>query len=267
MIAGAPDGRVRDGQAPDLHASGVPLVVDVDGTLLATDLLHEATLQLVVQHPLQVVRIPGWLAQGKAVLKARLADHVDPGIDLVPLRAEVLLLMREAQAAGRPVYLASASDRRYVAALAERVGGIAGVFGSEDQVNLSGDAKAARLVGEFGAQGFDYVGDAAVDMPVWRAARRPLVVARSDGFAARTLAALPHAEIVARPRATLRSYVRALRTYQWAKNILLFLPMIAGHRFDIQTTALTMMGFGCFCLAASSAYVINDLLDLPSDRT
>lgn len=245
----------------------VALVVDVDGTLLLTDLLHESALQFVAAHPLQLFRLPGWLLGGKAHLKTRLADHVDPGVDTAPLREEVVATIRKAQAEGRPVYLASASDRRLVEKLADRLGGLAGVFGTEaGAVNLAGNAKAARLVEAFGEGGYDYIGDNAVDFPVWRSARKALVVAHSDGFAARVTSAFPEAEILARPRPALRGYLRALRLHQWAKNVLLFLPLIAGHRFELEALAATIAGFLCFCFAASSAYVINDLLDLPGDR-
>jgi 4-hydroxybenzoate polyprenyltransferase/phosphoserine phosphatase len=250
----------------NLSDAAVPLVVDVDGTLVITDLLHEAALQFVASQPLQAYRIAVWLAAGKANLKSRLADRVSPGIETVPLREEVLALIREAQSEGRPVYLASASDRRYVQALAERIGGIAGVFGTESGTNLAGKAKADRLVRAFGAKGYDYVGDGLVDFAVWRSARKPLAVAHSAGFAARVLDAFPDAAIVARPRTALLAYVSALRVHQWAKNVLVFLPMIAGHRFEWDAIAATLLGFLCFCCAASSAYVINDLLDLPGDR-
>jgi 4-hydroxybenzoate polyprenyltransferase len=93
-----------------------------------------------------------------------------------------------------------------------------------------------------------------------------LLVAHSDAFAGQVQAAFPDTEVVARPRPGLRSYLRALRPHQWAKNILLLLPMFAGHRFDLHTLWVTGLAFACFCLSASSAYVINDLLDLPADR-
>jgi 4-hydroxybenzoate polyprenyltransferase len=257
---------VRATNFPGTTEEDLPLVVDVDGTLVATDLLQEAALQFVARYPLQIYRLALWLADGKNNLKTQLAARVNPGIETVPLRAEVLALIRDAQAIGRPVYLASASDRRYIEQLAERIGGIAGVFGTDIGTNLAGDAKSDRLVAAFGVKGYDYVGDRPIDFAVWRSARKPLVVIHSANFGAKMLRAFPEAEVVARPRAGFRDYVHALRTYQWAKNVLLFLPMIAGHRFDPETIAATSLGFLCFCLAASSAYVINDLLDLPGDR-
>ena len=243
-----------------------PLVVDVDGTLVRTDLLQEAALQFLARFPWKIGLLVGWLMGGKAKLKAELAAHVDPGIDSVPLRAETIELIHEAQARGRPVYLASASDRRYVEALAERIGGIAGVFATDAQTNLAGAAKARRLEAEFGAGGYDYVGDQPVDFPVWKSARRQIAVSHSRGFTARLRAAFPEAQVIAEPRAPVRAYLKALRPHQWAKNVLVFLPTIAGHQFDVGSLAASGLAFACFCMAASSAYLINDLLDLPGDR-
>jgi 4-hydroxybenzoate polyprenyltransferase/phosphoserine phosphatase len=244
----------------------IALVVDVDGTLVKTDLLYEAVLQFVARYPLQTPRILQWLALGKSNLKTRLADRVNPGIATVPLRFEVLNLIQDAQAEGRPVYLASASDRRYIEELADRIGGIAGVFGTEPGVNLSGSVKAERLIEAFGSRGYDYVGDLPKDFAVWRSARNALVVAHTDRFAAKVAEAFPNAKFIARPKSHVMDYIRALRPHQWAKNVLLFLPMIAGHHFDTGDITDSLLGFVCFCLAASSAYVINDLLDLPDDR-
>ncbi len=246
--------------------AAVPLAVDVDGTLLMTDLLHESALQFVARHPFQTPRLLGWLTQGKAALKAQLADRIDPGVAALPLRPEVVALIRTAQAEGRPVYLASASDARLVEALAERIGGIAGVIGSDGATNMAGDAKAAALVARFGRGGFDYVGDTAVDLPVWAAARKALVVARSPRLAARAAKVAADTQVVATPRRRLKDYVRAMRPHQWAKNSLVFLAMFAGHKLNLSMFVMSVLAFACFCTAASSAYVINDLLDLPGDR-
>lgn len=244
----------------------VPLVVDVDGTLLRTDLLHEASLLLLSNHPFEAPRLALWLVRGKAVLKTQLAIRVTPAVERLPLRAETMEQIHAAQAAGRPVYLASASDACYVGRLADSIGGIAGTFATTPDRNLAGAAKADCLVDAFGAQGFDYVGDHPVDVPVWQQSRRQLIVARSTGFEAQMRRAFPGAEVIARPRTTVRSMVRTLRAHQWSKNGLLFLALIAGHHLDVTTVAATILGFIAFCAAASSAYIINDLMDMPNDR-
>ncbi len=249
-----------------MSAAPIPLAVDVDGTLVRTDLLHEAALEFVAHHPFELPRLLGWLVQGKAALKSRLADRAGPDIAAIPLRAEVLAAIRAAQSDGRPVWLASASDHRYITALAQRIGGIAGVLATTPERNLAGANKAAALDAQFGEGGYDYIGDNPVDLPVWAHSRRQIVVAHSAGFERKVLARFPAAEVIARPRITLRSHVGAMRPHQWAKNVLVFLAMIAGHHFDLVSLLTTCIAFACFCAAASSAYIVNDLLDLRGDR-
>lgn len=243
-----------------------PLVVDVDGTLLRSDLLHETVMQFFATRPFEALRVIPWLAQGRATLKRKLAENADPHVETIPLRDETVALIREAQSEGRPVYLASAADDAHVKLLAERLGGIAGVFASEGGANLAGEAKARALVAAFGAQGFDYVGDQPVDFPVWAQARHSLAVSHGGAFERRVRKRLPNVEIVARDRLNPRDMIRAMRPHQWTKNILLFLPLVGGHVLDPGSIGKTLVAFVCFCLAASSAYILNDLLDLPGDR-
>ncbi|MQT14262.1 UbiA family prenyltransferase [Segnochrobactrum spirostomi] len=252
--------------ALNADADPVPLVIDVDGTLIKTDLLYESALQFVAKHPLQVHRLPLWLSNGKAHLKTALADRIEVNGHTIPLRHEVVELIAEAKAQGRPVFLASASERRWVQAIADAIGPLAGVFATDAATNLEGDRKAAALEAAFGAGGFDYVGNQDVDIPVWRKARRAIVVAETSAFESRVLRALPDAEVLARPRTQLRRYVKALRVHQWAKNVLVFLPLLASHRFTLEDVLAALLAFVCFSLAASSAYILNDLLDLPADR-
>jgi len=231
-----------------------------------TDLLHEAALEHIAHHPFDLPRLLGWLAGGKAAFKSRLADRCSPDIASIPLREEALAVIRAAQAEGRPVWLASASDHRYVAALAERIGGIAGVLATTPERNLAGANKAAALDAAFGEGGYDYIGDNPVDLPVWAHSRRQLVVAHSAAFERKVLRRFPEAEVIARPRTSPRRYLKAMRPHQWAKNALVFLALIAGHHFDLPSLAVTVLAFACFCAAASSAYILNDLLDLAGDR-
>ncbi|MEM7689274.1 MAG: UbiA family prenyltransferase [Pseudomonadota bacterium] len=242
--------------------SSIPLVVDVDGTLVRGDLLHEATLQLLATNPLQAWRIIPWLARGKAALKEELSARIDPGLDLVPLRQEVLDRVEEARQEGRPVVLASASPRRWIEPLAQRIGG-ADVMASDESTNLAGEAKRSALVKRFGEGGFDYIGDSPADIPVWSSARRKLVIGNGRGIENKVDGAMA----IVQDRPSSKHYLRALRPHQWAKNLLLFLPLVAGHEFfDPKAILASLIAFIAFSVVASSAYIINDLLDLPSDR-
>lgn len=261
-----PAADVACGFAESSGASGVPLAVDVDGTLVRTDLLHEALLQHVAHRPLEIPQLLLSLRGGKSGFKTSLADRAAPDFASLPLREETLALIRAAQAEGRPVYLVSASDHRYIAALAERIGGLAGFFGTSRECNLAGANKARLLNETFGPGGYDYVGDRPVDFAVWRDARRRFVVAARPAFERQVIKAFPDAEVIARPRSQPRHYLKALRPHQWAKNLLVFLPLVAGHYFNLEMLAATLLAFVCFCAAASSAYLLNDLLDLSGDR-
>lgn len=258
-------GRKQSNSAPQ-NCGATPLVVDVDGTLLRTDLLHEGTLALLGRHPALAFRLPAWLLGGKSALKARIADLTEIDCTTLPKHEEVLSLITRARAEGRPVYLASASNERHVAALAESLGGIDGIFASTSAVNLSGDMKARMLVEAFGRGGFDYVGNGRVDFPVWAGARRVFAMASSANFERRVAARFPDAEFVRPPRRPLAAYWHALRPHQWSKNLLVFLPLLVGHRFAPEVLATALVAFACFCAAASSAYIVNDLLDLAADR-
>ncbi len=245
--------------------AAVPLVVDLDGTLLKADLLHETALQFVAQQPFAAWRLAGWILAGKAALKRELAARADLRVETLPFRAEVVALVRQAQDEGRPVYVASASTRPLVDAVAERLGGVAGVFAS-DETNLAGIHKADALVAAFGRGGFDYVGDRPVDFAVWAMARRVLAVTHGGRFARAVTRRFPEAAIIADAAPGLRTHFRALRPHQWIKNLLIFLPLLAGHQLTPMALGNGMLAFLCFCAAASSSYLVNDLLDLPGDR-
>jgi len=252
--------------AAEAEDVAVPLVVDVDGTLLRTDLLIEATFGFVRRAPWRLAYLVGWLGQGKATLKAQLATQVELAPERLPYNETVLATIRGARAADRPVFLASASPARYVEAIAAHLGGFAGVFASDGTRNLAGARKAEALVAAFGDRGFDYLGNDAADVPIWRCARRALAV-NAGGAALRRLGdALVEPEVLGDPPARAVDYLRALRPQQWSKNLLLFLSMLSAHEFTLAAFAAASLSFVAFSAAASSAYVVNDLADLPDDR-
>jgi 4-hydroxybenzoate polyprenyltransferase/phosphoserine phosphatase len=255
----------------DAHVTAPrPLAIDLDGTLLRTDSLIEAMLRLAARAPLALLALlPVLFRQGRAAFKQRIAaaETLDPA-SLV-YNDDVLALARHTQAAGRPVYLVTAANEAVAHAVAAHVGVFDAVFASDGAVNLKGAAKARFLSERFGAQGFDYVGDASADVPVWREALQAYVVAPDAALMRRARAASPGVlplGAAPRVRARLRSWAKALRVHQWAKNVLIFLPVFAAHRFDTMTLLRAAAAFAAFSLCASSVYLLNDLLDLPHDR-
>ena len=253
-----------DERSKDL--SDIPLVVDLDGTLIKTDTLHEAFIQLSSRHPIQGLRALIMLKHGRAAFKAAVADHVLPDVGTIPFDEAVVEAIKQAREDGRKVFLATAADRRFAEAIANSIGEFDGVFASENGINLKGRAKADCLVGAFGAQGFDYVGNAAADIPVWRVARTALVTGAPSRLIKRLSSELPATVALSTRRLAIRPYLLALRPHQWLKNSLVALPAIAGHEFSIGGLFAVLVAFTSFSLGASSIYLVNDMLDLPHDR-
>ncbi len=242
------------------------LCVDLDGSLIRTDLLHESTLLLAKQHPLGLLAVPGWLAQGKAAMKTRIAERVAPDPALLPYNEDVLTWLREQRAQGRRLALCTASDQRYARAVAEHLQLFDEVIASDGKTNLSSHRKERALVERFGVRGYDYVGNARADLAVWRSARHAIVVggARMQAEAAQQTTVERSFEP---PRAGLRIWLKGLRLHQWLKNVLLFLPLFGAHRWnDLPAWEAVIAAFVAFGLCASAVYVINDLFDLESDR-
>lgn len=247
-----------------------PLVVDMDGTLIKGDMTVEHLLGTLAAAPFRAFGLAGALLEGREVLKARLPDESAPRTEGLPLIAPCIALIEEARAAGRRVVLASASDARIVAAVAHATGLFDEAMGSSAAHNLKGANKAKALIAMFGEKGFDYVGDSAADLPVWAAARRAYTIGAGRSLRARTEAANTDTmHLPAAPPARqslLPPLLRAIRPHQWSKNLLLFVSLLASHLLDAHHIMAAALGFAAFSLAASSAYILNDLLDLDADR-
>ncbi len=253
----------------DQTEDAVPLALDLDGTVSRTDTLIESALQLLAHNPLAfAAALPG-VAAGPAAFKHRIAEvaALDPAC--LVYNQDVLGLARAARAEGRPVYLVTAADQDVADAVAAHLGVFDGVIASHGGLNLKGAAKAAALVARFGPGGFDYAGDASADRPVWRAARRAIVVGAKSGLLAQAKAECADVTAVGQAPSAMaqaRLLVRALRVHQWAKNVLVFVPLFAAHLFTVPALARELLALVAFSCCASSVYVLNDLLDLPHDR-
>ncbi|HWC63826.1 MAG TPA: UbiA family prenyltransferase [Rhizomicrobium sp.] len=242
-----------------------PLVIDLDDTLIRTDLLVEAACRLAATRPFACARLPLWLLGGKAALKTRLAEEVAIDPALLPYNEPLLDHLRRERANGRPLYLASASPRKFVAEVARHLDLFDGWFATENE-NLSGRAKAKLLTEKFGPGGFDYVGNSMADLPVWEKAGRAIAANASFGVLRRFSARHPEGEVFSRRAPHGRALVKALRPHQWLKNLLIFVPILAGHVTGSLPAFSSLLAFVAFSLGASATYVLNDLADLESDR-
>lgn len=244
-----------------------PLVVDLDGTLIKTDLLIESSLALIKSRPSHIFLLLLWMLRGKAYLKAQIAARVDLDVATLPYRASVLNLIREARSHGRTIVLATASNRKYAEQIAARLQLFDAVLASDDAVNLRGANKLRSIHAYTLQRPYDYVGNEADDLTIWKYARRAFVV-DAPPLVVKRLRQFKHPEHIAGERKRRITVVaRAMRTHQWIKNILLFLPLLAAHKLtDLVAVGGTVAGFFAFGLCASSVYLLNDMLDLEADR-
>lgn len=243
-----------------------PLVVDLDGTLVRTDLLLETAFAELGRRPQSIIDMVVALRAGKAALKHRLAEPYDFDPSILPYDEEVLAVIRQAREDRRPVYLASASTGRLVEAIADHLGVFDGWIASDQMNNLAGHAKASHLVERFGERGFDYIGNDKVDLAIWKVADTP-IARRASASVRRDLDRLsPNARYLDEPAPSPRVWARLFRVHQWAKNVLVFVPLVTSQQFDAGSIFSAIIAFVAFSLCASGVYVLNDMADLASDR-
>ena len=244
-----------------------PLVVDLDGTLIRTDMLHESAIRLLRDAPWRVLQLPGWLAQGKAALKQRLAGVNGFDAEILPYHADLLTWLKAQREAGRKLVLCTASDAAIARDIAAHLGIFDEVMASDGARNLAGRHKAQALIERFGQGGYDYAGNADADLAVWQGARRAIVVAAPNGLQERAAQLCEVERSFEAAPGGPKIWLRALRLHQWLKNLLLFVPLVASHQYaNAQGWQALLLAFLSFGLCASSVYVVNDLFDLDSDR-
>lgn len=244
------------------------LAVDLDGSLIKTDLLWESATRYLATNPLRALLLPAMLASGRAQLKSALAENTQLDVTTLPYRQDVLAWLQKEKSLGRRIVLATASDSRFANAIAEHLGIFDEVIASNGIINLRGEVKREALVSRFGERGFDYVGNDHIDLEVWKSARRAIIVSPPAGLAekAAKITTVENIFEAAKPN-TFALWARALRLHQWLKNLLIFIPLVTAHRFSefdlLFNASLAFLAFG---LCASSVYLLNDLIDSQDDR-
>lgn len=245
---------------------GRPLVVDLDGSLVRTDTLLEGVLALA-KRPLALLRALFALRHGKARLKQELAAAANLDAARLPYNQEVLSYLREQQAAGHLLVLATAADRKTAQAVAHHLDLFDRVLASDGQTNLKGSAKLAAIRDSIGEAPFAYVGNSRADLAVWRAAERGVCVNTRPGVARAAARATVIERSFAADAAWPAELLRAIRPHQWAKNLLVFVPLVAARAIaDLAGWGDAVVMFIAFCCTASGIYLVNDLLDLAADR-
>lgn len=245
----------------------IPLVVDIDGTLVHSDLLVESAFVLARTSPQSLLKLPVWLRAGKAKLKAKIARRADLGIAELPYNRALIEYLKVEKAKGRRLILASAANEKYAQQIAEHLQLFDAVLASDDHTNLAGDAKLAAIRAEVGDAAFDYAADHEIDHAIWAHARKAVLVNASDKLERSARSSYDVGATFPPEKTDWRVWTKALRVHQWAKNALIFVPVLAAHEYaDFDMIVAVIFAFVAYSLLASSVYILNDLVDLGDDR-
>ncbi|PQO21918.1 UbiA family prenyltransferase [Rhodobacteraceae bacterium WD3A24] len=249
-----------------LDTSPAVLVVDLDGTLLRSDMLYESFWSAFARDWRSPVLSAAALSKGRASLKRHLATVSAVDTSTLPYDSKVIAVIEAWRKSGGYTALVTASDQAFAEMVADHLGIFDEVHGSNGKLNLKGERKGRFLEERFGPKGFAYIGDSAADLPVWKRAAKAITVNAPAALRREAERACDTVEHLATEAASVKPYIKALRPHQWLKNVLVFLPMLAAHKSDGSTFLSALFAFICFSLVASSVYVLNDLLDLADDR-
>ncbi len=254
-------------RAPLGYDLAIPLVIDLDGTLLSTDVLHESLLLFLKRRPNEAWKIPGWVLSGRAIVKNRLADVVtDDDIETFPVCDELVDLAQKESERGRKIALATAADLTIAEKIRQRFPFICEVIASADGRNLKGAEKAQAVAAQF-PHGFIYAGDSSADLHVWNEATAAIFVGRSAAMEQKIATKTQLAAVLPTKLLNFPTLRRGLRFHQWAKNSLVFVPLILGGKAHDPTAWVHAFGaFLALSLLASVTYLFNDLWDLADDR-
>ena len=244
-----------------------PLCVDLDGTLVKSDTLVDSLLVLLRTHPASALKTFRWVLNGKAALKAQVANHVSLDVAHLPYNRPLLAWLEQERGQGRRIYLATGADARLAERIAAHLRIFDGVLASDGSTNLTGNNKLASLRAEFDGQDFDYIGNARPDLPLLEHAGAAMLAnphaSLKSLVKSRKIEIHQHFE----DRASRgKAFLKAIRLHQWAKNVLIFVPLLLAHSLKVPLILQAVLAFFCFSLCASATYIVNDLLDIETDR-
>lgn len=245
----------------------LPLCVDLDGTLIKSDAIFESLLQLLKSNPLYFFVIPFWLLKGRPHLKDEIDKRIDFRVENLPYNEELIEYMEAEKSKGRKIYLATASHISIANKIAEHLGIFDGVFATQNGYNLKSENKASVLNEEFGQKGYVYAGNSTADYKVWESSESAIVVNNKKLFIRNVTSKYNVEKSFLNEVNFIKLIIKEIRVYQWVKNLLLFLPILLAHSLsNLVAFSDVVIGFFAFGFSASFVYVLNDLLDLESDR-
>jgi 4-hydroxybenzoate polyprenyltransferase len=247
--------------------SASTLYVDLDGTVVASDTLWESLILLLKSNPLKFFRLPFWFLKGKAFFKRSVSTYVTLDPCRMPYREDVLDFIKLERQGGKEIVLATAADRKIAQAFSDHLGIFSGVLASDGSINLLEENKLRAIKKHNEAHGFEYLGDDAADLFIWKEAEKAHLVRPNRRLLASVKKVATVGKVFDSSEKKMMSLLNAMRPYQWGKNLLLFVPLVLAHKVNnLELVLRTFIAFTTFSLCASAVYILNDLLDLDSDR-
>jgi 4-hydroxybenzoate polyprenyltransferase/phosphoserine phosphatase len=243
------------------------IAVDLDGTLTLTDTLYEAALVLARSKPIMLFLLPFWLVKSVAYFKLKVAENSVLDVTTLPYNAPFIDWLKEQKASGKEIVLCTAANELIARNVYNHFDLFDDFIASDETTNLKSANKRKELEDKYGEHGYDYAGNSSADLEVWAGAAQAIVVNASVTVLTKASKVASVSETFPSENPNLSVWLKALRVHQWLKNLLLFVPLLAAHQFgNFQSLATLTLAFISFSLCASSVYIINDLLDLESDR-
>ena len=244
-----------------------PLVIDLDGTLTPCDTLWEMLASLLLSSPFKLFKVLPYIFKNRAIFKKQVSLLVNFNPHDLVYNTKLIDYIKMQRQLGRPIVLATAADEIIAKSVYNHFGFFDAYYASNGEINLRGQTKEDLLTGLFGRQQFAYAGNDFSDFKVWSSASEVIVVNASPKLLRRATNLYPRCTIIDPKQSLLLLWFKQMRVYQWAKNILIFIPIVFAHKyFDLELVAQSFLAFLSFGLAASSVYCINDLFDLVPDR-
>ena len=254
--------QIPDGRLP----AGIALCVDLDGTLVKSDTLLDSVIVLTRQHPGSLLQFPAWLFEGKAAFKRHITSTVHLDVAHLPYNRQLMQYLEEQRGSGRELYLATGADRELAERVAAHLGIFTDVLASDGTLNLIGKNKLAAFEQRFGSE-FCYIGNAHADLPLLEHCQSPMVANPTRSLLAGLRAAKVTPALTFLDQTSgLKAWLKAIRLHQWAKNTLIFVPLLLAHVHSAALFLGAFCAFLSFGLCASATYIVNDLLDLEADR-
>ena len=258
--------RVGDVEAPAQDAVALPLCVELDGSLIKSNVLGDGILLLLRTTPLQALNLPLWAARGRRYLESMIWSKAPLDITHLPFNRPLLAYLHAQHGEGKEIFLVTDTPPQLTDRIEDHLGIFTGVVRTE---RIRGERRpgTASLLKRRFEDGFDYIGGNNADAVALASARHAMLANPGPALNAMIRGKRIRLSQVFEDRKPLsRSIPRAMRVHQWLKNVLILIPLFLAHAFSMNSLLKVSIAFFSFCLCASSTYIVNDLLDVHVDR-